>query len=253
MKLLDGRDVAGFIQERHARAIRSLGRPPRLVIVRSGDDEATSRYLRAKQRYGEAIGAEVLVHQAAAATILGDIKRLSSDATGLIVQLPLLDPTQTEAALAAVPLQRDIDGLAPNSPFEATTPKAIMWLLAAYNVDLAGRRIAVVGQGRLVGRPLADRLELAGHEVVRCDEHTPNLAAVISAANIVITATGQPGLITSAMLQRGAVVVDAASPQSDLADDVLTRADLTRSPNPGGVGTMTVAALYDNLLIAAGA
>ncbi|HSX02259.1 MAG TPA: bifunctional 5,10-methylenetetrahydrofolate dehydrogenase/5,10-methenyltetrahydrofolate cyclohydrolase [Candidatus Saccharimonadia bacterium] len=253
-KLLAGKDVAGFIQERHAQTVRGLLVAPKLAIVRQGATPATDAYLRVKKQYGADIGVMVDTYTEAPADLMARIAALNADpsVTGIIVQLPFADqPDLAEQALAAVAPAKDVDGLSPHSPFEAATPKAILWLLAAYNVDLSGRRIAVVGQGRLVGAPLADRLDASGHDVARLDEHTPNLAAALHDAGAIITATGQPGLITSAMVADGAIVVDAASPRSDLARDLFDRADLIITPNPGGVGPMTVASLFDNLLIAA--
>ncbi len=254
MKRLDGRDVAGFIKARHAAVVRGLAVPPRLVIVRQGATPATDMYLRVKQRYGQDLGLTVDTYTETPATLLDRIKTLNHDpaVTGINVELPLADdPGLTGPALAAVKLAKDIEGLAPRSTFEIVTPKAILWLLAAYNIDLKGHLIAVVGQGRLVGRPLADRLEASGCKVIRADEHTPDLAAALSAADIIVSATGQSGLITPAMVAQDAVVVDAGAPHSDLDPALYDRTDLKITPNPGGVGPMTVAALFDNLLIAA--
>lgn len=253
MKQLSGRDVAGFIQERHARQVRGFVMPPRLAIVRQGATPATDMYLRVKQRYGQNLGFEVDLYTEEPDTILDRIKQLNADrsVTGINVELPFADdPSLTDAALAAVDLAKDIEGLAPGSTFEIVTPKAILWLLAAYNIDLGGR-IVIVGQGQLVGRPLADRLEASGHDVLRVDEHTSDLAGAVRQGDVVITATGQPGLIKSDMVKTGAVVVDAGAPDSDLDPALLERPDLKITPNPGGVGPMTVAALFDNLLIAA--
>ncbi len=253
MKWLDGREVAAFIQERHARQVRAYRTPPRLAIVRQGATAATDMYLRVKQRYGHHLGFVVDLYTETPAGLLPRIAALNADpaVTGINVELPFADaPELTADALAAVDLPKDIEGLAPGSTFEVVTPKAILWLLAAYNIDLVGR-IVVVGQGQLVGRPLADRLESSGRDVVRADEHTRDLATLTRQADLLITATGQPGLITPAMVKTGAVVVDAGAPTSDLARDVLDRTDLIITPNPGGVGPMTVASLFDNLLIAA--
>jgi methylenetetrahydrofolate dehydrogenase (NADP+)/methenyltetrahydrofolate cyclohydrolase len=87
--------------------------------------------------------------------------------------------------------------------------------------------------------------------VVRYDESTPKLAEKLLTADIIISATGKTGIIDSSMIKDGAVVIDAGSPKSELADDLRSRTDLTITPNPGGVGPMTVAALFDNLLLAA--
>jgi methylenetetrahydrofolate dehydrogenase (NADP+)/methenyltetrahydrofolate cyclohydrolase len=252
MKLLNGRDVAGFIQERHVRQVEGMERPPRLAIIRSRDNEAGDRYLKMKQKYGEQIGVQVDLYVEEGQGILDRIAALSRDdaVTGILIQLPLTDAEMTEAALAALPPAKDIDGLGEGSLYEAATPKAALWLLAAYNVDLQGR-IVVVGQGRLVGKPLADRLEVSGHDVVRCDVHTKDLRAETILADILFTGTGQEHLIKPDMVKDGAVVVDTGSPRNEIDPALYDRDDLTITPNPGGVGPMTVASLFDNLLIAA--
>lgn len=253
MKLLDGRAIAGYIKQRHTSQVAALPHQPRLAIIRSQDNEAGDRYLRMKRRYGEDIGVAVDLYVETSGTILERIAQLNADqsVTGIIIQLPLTDPDITTRATAAVATAKDVDGLAPGSPFEAATPKAVLWLLAAHNVDLRGR-IVVVGQGRLVGKPLADRLEASGLDVVRCDIHTPDVPAETIQADILFTGTGQEHLIKPGMVKAGAVVVDTGSPRNELDPALYDRDDLTITPNPGGVGPMTVAALFDNLIIAAG-
>ena len=253
MKLLDGREAADFIKMRHVQQLRSTGEL-RLAIVRQGSSRATDMYLRVKQRYGLDIGCEVDLYTEKPEDLINRITLLNEDpsVTAINVELPFVDaPELTQQALAAVAPAKDVEGLAPKSPFEVVTPKAIMWLLASYNIELKNKVIAIVGQGTLVGAPLADRLEASGITAKRYDVTTPELGSRLLEAQIIITATGKPGLITSAMLAEGAVIVDAGAPESDLAADVLRRIDITRTPNPGGVGPMTVAALFDNIIIAA--
>lgn len=253
MKLLDGRQVAEYLQERHARTVRGLGFIPGLAIVRMGDDAATTKYLAAKIRYGEEIGVPVMVFTETADTILDRVKALNSQqpVTGIIIQLPLSPDDLAEEVLAAVDPAKDVDGLGPVPSYDAATPKAVLWLLAAYNIDLKNKVIAVVGQGRLIGKPLADALKASGEQVERIDIKTKDIAAKVAVADIVIAATSTPATITGAMIKPGAVVVDCGSPASELSPELLARTDITRTPNPGGVGPMTVAALFDNLLIAA--
>jgi methylenetetrahydrofolate dehydrogenase (NADP+)/methenyltetrahydrofolate cyclohydrolase len=252
MKLLTGRDVAAYIKERHLQQVAGLPEPPKLAIIRSQDNEAGDRYLKMKRAYGTDIGVPVDLYVETAGTILGRIDQLNHDAsvTGIIIQLPLSDRSITDRALAAVDPRKDVDGLGEGSTFEPATPKATLWLLAAHNVDLKGH-IVVVGQGRLVGKPLADRLEASGHDVTRCDIHTTDLKAETLKADMLFTGTGQPGLIKPDMVKPGAVVVDTGAPLGELDPALYERDDLTITPNPGGVGPMTVTALFDNLIIAA--
>lgn len=251
-KLLQAADVVSFIQARHAQVVAGLRHQPKLAIIRSADNEAGDRYLKMKRKYGEDIGVQVDLYVETSDTILARIHELNHDksVTGIIVQLPLEGAGITDQALAALDPAKDVDGLGPHPLYETATPKAVLWLLAAYNIDLAGR-IVVVGQGRLVGKPLADRLEASGHRVVRCDIHTKDLRAETLEADILFTATGQGHLIKPDMVKSGAVIIDAGSPRNELDPALYDRTDLTLTPNPGGVGPMTVASLFDNLLIAA--
>ena len=252
MKLLDGRDIAAYIKERHRLQVQGMDPKPRMAIIRSEHNVAGDKYLKMKRAYGEDIGVPVDLYVEKPETMISRIHALNKDksVTGILIQLPLEDPTQTAEALAAVAPEKDVDGLSPDTIFEPGTVKASLWLLAAYNVDIKGK-VVIVGQGRLVGKPLADRLEASGVEVVRADIKTGDLKSVTQDADMIFTGTGKAGLITSDMVKSGAVVVDTGSPRGELQPDLYERQDLTITPNPGGVGPMTVASLFDNLLIAA--
>src|SRR4051794_21090067 len=114
MKLLTGRDVADYIKERHVSTIRGLDVRPPLALIRSKDNEAGDKYLKMKRKYGEDIGAAVDLYVETSETILDRIHTLAKDdsVTGIIIQLPLTDLSITDKALAAIPLEKDIDGLA---------------------------------------------------------------------------------------------------------------------------------------------
>lgn len=255
MKLLDGVQVSDYIKERHMRQAAAFTNVPKLVILHDSHTPAGAAYLRAKQSYGDDIGVEVVVLEVPTEDLEATIVDIGADETitGIIVQLPLADPAYTDKAIEAIPNSKDVDGLRAQTPFQSATPKGILWLLAAYNIELRHKKIAVVGQGSLVGKPLTEALASGGFDVDRIDINSEKLKSRLKTADIIISATGQPGLITSDMVLSGAIVIDAGSPLSELAQDVIDRTDITRSPNPGGVGPMTVAALFDNLLIAAGA
>lgn len=254
--LLDGRQLASFIKERHIRQAASLEVQPKLAIVQSSVDPATESYIRVKSRYGADIGAIVEVHKVEQSEILELISKLNSDATvhGIIIQLPLPDPHQTDKILASIDPSKDVDGLHPDTGFTPATPMAILWLLAGFNIDPKGKTVAVVGQGRLVGAPLSEILESSDSTVIRCDKRTQDLSAETLKADIVISATGVPGLIQPGMVKHKAVVVDAGvgedngSMAGDLDPKLYDDKSLTITPNPGGVGPMTVVALFENLL-----
>jgi methylenetetrahydrofolate dehydrogenase (NADP+)/methenyltetrahydrofolate cyclohydrolase len=264
MRLLNGKDLAGYIKERQAKQVRTLrqqyGIVPKLAIVVTIDHPATNAYLRLKKRYGEDIDALVDVHQVPQAEIRELLQKLSDDKSvhAIIVQLPLEDPSETEEIVNLVPPEKDVDGLGRDPHFEPATPLAILWLLAGYNVDLVGKNVLLVGRGRLVGAPLEKLLIASGITPNVADKETLDLKAETLQADVIVTATGVPGVIQPDMLKQGAVIVDAgvagASGKTvgDVASEVYeTRDDLTITPVKGGVGPLTVCALFENVLRAA--
>jgi methylenetetrahydrofolate dehydrogenase (NADP+)/methenyltetrahydrofolate cyclohydrolase len=263
VKLLNGSELADFIKERQVRAVRGLrqahGVKPHLAIVRTNPDPVVDSYMKLKRRYGQDIEVEVTLYTVDQAEILGTINSLNKDKLlhGIIVQLPLADATKTEEVLNAVDSKKDVDGLAIKSAYQPATPMAIDWLLAGYNVDLRQKRIVIVGQGRLVGLPLATLWQQSSYSVEIVDKHTKNADDIIKQADVVVSATGVPGLITKAKVKPNAVVVDAGVAtdknglMGDVADDVRELPDITITPIKGGVGPLTVCALFENVITAA--
>jgi len=263
MKILNGRELAEYIKERQARQVRGLRQAdevqPKLAIIQTTDDPVIATYVRMKQRYGADILVDVDVHEVTSDTLFEAIEQLNDDESvhGIIIQLPLADVSQTEQAVNLVAPEKDVDGLGENATLTPATPMAIDWLLAGYNVQLADKQIAIVGNGRLVGAPLAKLWREAGHDVRVYDRSSIDMLSKIAEADIIVTAAGAPGLITSESIKSGAVVVDAATSAEhgdivgDIAADVRARQDLVMTPEKGGVGPLTVAALFDNVIRAA--
>lgn len=262
MKLLYGSELAGFIKERHARQVRALRSQkivPKLAIVQCKDDPVINTYVSLKQKYGADIGVEVELHRVAQSAVPELLNKLSNNESmhGIIVQLPLQDPSQTEEIVNLVAPSKDVDALGKNSKFEPATPMAIMWLLSGYNIELTGKKILLIGKGKLVGAPLEKILTASGHDVEVIDREIPNLDQRTKQADVIITATGSPAILYPDMIKHGAVVVDAgvASEEGrtvgDLAPAVYERNDLIITPEKGGVGPLTVCALFENVIRAA--
>lgn len=263
MKLLSGSELVGYIKERQAKQVRNLrqsyGVLPKLAIVVTIDDEVTGVYTRLKKAYGEDILIDVELHAVDQKDARATIEQLNTDPTvhGIILQLPLADPSQTDDLVNAVSPEKDVDGLGQRARFTPATPLAIDWLLVGYNVELTQKKIAIVGQGRLVGTPLYGLWKERGLDVTTFDETTDELPSRLSQFDIIVTATGHPGLIRSESIAIGAVVVDAGTASEngrvvgDVAPEVRERSDLTITPEKGGVGPLTVAALFDNVITAA--
>lgn len=265
MKILNGRELADYVKERQAKQVRGLRQAhkvfPKLAIIRANTDPVVDVYMRLKQAYGEDILIEVDVHEVEQTQAIDLIKKLNADESvhGIIVQLPLPNPAGTDEILNAVDPKKDVDGLGEHAIYDPATPTAIDWLLNGYNVELAGKKILIVGQGRLVGAPLAKIWRSRGYNVATADIDTPKeeLVQIAKQSDVIVSAAGSPGLITSNMVKNGAAVVDAgvATDQNglvgDVAPDVRERDSISITPVKGGVGPLTVSALFDNVIRAA--
>lgn len=263
MRLLDGLELSGYIKERQLKQVRALRQSwrviPRLAIIQTINDPVIDTYVRLKKIYGADINIEVDVYKVAQNDLLSQIQTLNQDESvhGIIIQLPLADTLQTDAAVNAVLPVKDVDGLGKDATLTPATAMAIDWLLAGYNVTLEDKTIAIVGNGRLVGLPLAKMWQRAGLNVTVYDEKTLDLASELQKSNLIVAATGIPSLITRDMVKPGATVVDAGTAAEhgkivgDLASEVRELDDITITPVKGGVGPLTVAALFDNVIRAA--
>jgi methylenetetrahydrofolate dehydrogenase (NADP+)/methenyltetrahydrofolate cyclohydrolase len=260
VKILNGSQLAEFIKERQARQVRVLrqahGAEPKLAIVQVKDDPIINTYVRLKKQYGADILVDVDIRRINQSEAEKLIKQLNIDSSvhGIIVQLPLTDTKDTEKLCNLVDLDKDVDALGKKANFEPATPMAIMWLLAGYNVEIKGKKILLVGRGKLVGAPLEKIFKDSGHEVEVIDRGAGDLSEHTKSADIIITATGSPAIIYSNMIKEGAVVVDAGVASEsgktvgDLDKDVYKRDDLTITPKKGGVGPLTVCALFENVI-----
>lgn len=264
-KLLDGEELAGYIKERQAKQVRSLrqaeGVFPKLAIIRSTSaSDVIDTYVRMKRRYGDDILIETIVETLDEVDMPAAIVRLNGDDSvhGIIVQLPLKDPCLTEEIVRLVAPHKDVDGLGETPNFMSATAEAIDWLLAGYGVSLPGKKIALVGHGRLVGGPLAKLWQGNGFDVTVLDDKSGDIAPILKTSDVIVTATGVPRLITSEMVPIDAVLVDAgtASESGVIVGDIdpavyAERNDLTITPTKGGVGPLTIAALFDHVILAA--
>jgi len=260
-KILSGSELVGFIKERQAKQVRALRQSnrvfPKLAIVTSTQTSpAIELYVRMKQAYGADVLVETDIIVSQESSMIQTIAELNLDPTvhGIIVQLPLVSEIATDAVVNSIQPDKDVDGLGNNASFYSATAEAINWLLAAYSVELHGKKIVLVGKGRLVGAPLYAMWQKSGLDVDAVDKQTENLEVKIKHAEIIVTATGSPGAITSDMVAVGATIVDAGTASEDgaivgdIASDVRKRDDLTITPEKGGVGPLTIAMLFDHVI-----
>ena len=260
MRELNGSELAGFIKERQAKQVRALRQAwhinPRLAIVTDVENPVIETYMRLKQRYGADILIDVEIYRVSAGGALEVIQELNNrdDVQGIILQLPISNSDQTEELLESIREDKDVDGLRKKAIFQAATPTAISWLLAGYGVDLKGKKVAIVGRGRLVGAPL-EKMWLKSDVDVTVFEKGDDLSQLIN-YDIIVSATGVPGLIKSQMIKTKTVVVDAGTASEngkivgDVSEEARQRNDVIITPKKGGVGPLTVSALFDNVITA---
>ena len=264
MKLLNGKELAGYIKARQAHEVRSLRQTwqiaPKLAIVVTVDNSIIDLYMRLKKKYGDDILVDVDIHHVQQTEVPELLNKLSKDDTvhGIIVQLPLADPSATDEIVNLVDPAKDVDALGEHAQFDPATPMAILWLLAGFNIDLTGKSVLLIGKGKLVGGPLEKILGNSGITVQVADRATKDLKSLTLDADVIITATGSPAVLEADMIKHGAIIVDAGVASEDgktvgdVAPDVYARDDLTITPTKGGVGPLTVCALFENVIRAAG-
>ena len=257
MKKLDGKELAGFIKERQAHQVRALRQKPTLLIIRNSDSPVIDKYVQLKIKYGEDIGINVIDYRAKnTEDIATKITEANTNPTvnGIILQLPISDPSKTDELTAKISPSKDVDGLnSEHSDYDSATATAILWLLTGYDVKLENQKIAIVGRGKLVGAPLY-KILTNSHYDVTVFHHGDDLTELQN-YNIIITATGVPGLITSNMVAPGTTIVDAGTAsengiiKGDVSDEIRTRQDLTAiTPIIGGVGPLTISCLFDHVI-----
>ena len=258
MKILNGRELADFIKERQAHVVASMDKKPTLLIIRDSDNPVITKYVNLKIAYGSDIGVRVIDYRA---TSTDDIRNkiLSAnkdpEINGIILQLPIKEKDQTDSLTSLIAPEKDVDGLSGQGNYDSATATAILWLLSAYDIDVAHQKIAIVGRGKLVGAPLYKMFTASNYDVSLF--HRGSDLTKLNQYDIIITATGVPGLIASSMLKPGARVVDAGTAsedgilKGDVQDEVRLRNDLTAiTPTTGGVGPLTVACLFEHILTA---
>ncbi len=285
--LIDGRAIAEQIHAETADRITRLssrGIQPGLVFVRVGEDPASKVYVGMKERTSKRLGirsdTKVLNEATSETDLLSLIRELNSDRSvhGILVQAPLPAQINPAHVYSAVSPAKDVDGFHPinvgklmlgdATGFAPCTPAGIQELLARSGVKTEGAEAVVLGRGDIVGKPMATMLlqksKQANATVTICHSRTRDVAGHCRRADILIAAMGSPKFVTANMVKRGAVVIDvgvnrvpdaAAAGGSRLVGDVDFEAVQPIAgkitPNPGGVGPMTIALLMQNTVRAA--
>jgi len=275
-RVIDGVKLAASIREdvaARAVVLAKQGVKPGLAVILVGQDPASQVYVRNKVAACEKAGLHSVLEQYPAdmtqEALLSRIETLNTDRRihGILVQLPLPKHIDSHRVIETIAAQKDVDGfhvsnaglLMTGTPlFRPCTPYGVMKMLESEHVVLRGAVAVIVGASNIVGKPMAMLLQAAGATVTICNSKTRDLAWHTRHADIVVVATGKPGMITGDMIKPGAIVVDVGinrGADGKLCGDVdyasVKEVAGAITPVPGGVGPMTIAMLLVNTLEAA--
>lgn len=259
--VFDGRERAAKIEADLKQRVVSLKKRPVLVILWVGDSQASAKYVENKKKLGERIGVEVRVERVETDELEGRLRGLALDkeVDGVMVQLPVpgIEKGKVRELLEMIPVDKDVDGMSGENlrliatgeqEFLPATVVAVGKIMdeaiREVGLDIERMKVAVVGSEGVVGKPLVSQLRRFGFEV---GEFDLNDRLELSEYDVVISATGRPGLIRKSMLKKGVVAIDVGFPAGDFEEGVAEVASFV-TPVPGGVGPMTVVCLFDNLL-----
>jgi len=267
---LDGRLLAQRIQQKLHSELDTLPHIPMLAVVALGEDAASTIYINMKTRAASAIGIKISVHRLAenitTEDVIEEIESLNQTAAidGILVQLPLPKHVDTNAVIEAIDPKKDVDGLTSKNlgsimtghpTIMPCTPLGCLALIHQARPILAGLNAVVVGRSRLVGRPMAQLLLNENCTVAQAHTYTQNLMDLCATADVLVSATGVPGLIKRDFIKPGAIVIDVGisrTAEGRITGDVDSESALGRAgwltPVPGGVGPMTVAMLMSNMI-----
>lgn len=275
-RLIDGKALSATIKAEVAKRVGQLkeaGTTPGLAVVLVGEDAASQVYVRNKIAACEKAGLHSrnihLAIDAPEEQLLDVVRDLNRDDAihGILVQLPLPAHMNAARVIETISAQKDVDGfhvsnagrLMTGRPlFRPCTPYGIMKMLESEKVVLRGAEAVIVGASNIVGKPMAMLLLAAGATITICNTKTRDLAAQTRRADVLVVATGKPGMITGDMIKPGAVVIDVGinrRADGKLTGDVdfesASQVASAITPVPGGVGPMTIAMLLVNTVEAA--
>lgn len=269
--IISGKEIRTKYIKTLQKKVAKMEHKPVLVIIQIGENKASTVYINQKIKFGKLLGVPVEFYQLEQDVTLEFIQKLigdfnnDEDICGIIVQLPLpkkLQKFQFEIIDSIAP-EKDVDGLTSvnlkklmsnEEGLIPATAKGIITMLEESNIEIAGKHIVIVGRSLLVGRSLSQLLLNKDATVTVCHSKTKNLTSITKSADIIITATGSPKLITKEHVAKSQTVIDVGITstgeliEGDVDFEEVSKIVENISPVPGGVGPMTVLSLFENLI-----
>lgn len=263
--VLDGKKVAAEtedrIRERVARLKEKGGATPILATILVGDDPSSATYVKMKGNACARVGMDSvrieMPKETTTEQLLAKIDELNNDPNvhGILLQHPVPHQIDERACFDAIALEKDVDGVTclgfgrmamGERAYGSATPKGIMRLLEAYNIDLSGKHAVVLGRSPILGKPMAAMLLNKDCTVTICHSRTKDVEAFVRQADIVVGAVGKPEFVKASWIKPGAIVVDAGyhtvngKGVGDVEMAGIESIASAYTPVPGGVGPMTI-------------
>ncbi|MEB7692295.1 bifunctional methylenetetrahydrofolate dehydrogenase/methenyltetrahydrofolate cyclohydrolase FolD [Staphylococcus epidermidis] len=274
-KILDGKKIAKEYRQRLKNQVNELkehGFTPKLSVILVGNDGASQSYVKSKKKAAEKIGMiSEIVHldeSTSEEEVLSELNRLNNDDTvsGILVQVPLPKQVSEQKVLETINPNKDVDGFHPinigklyidEQTFVPCTPLGIMEILKHADINLEGKNAVVIGRSHIVGQPVSKLLLQANATVTILHSRTKNMNAHLKQADVIVSAVGQPGLVTKENVKAGAVIIDVGNTpdengklKGDVAYDEVKEIASAITPVPGGVGPLTITMVLNNTLLA---
>ena len=263
--IIDGQKIASEISEILRKKTVNLARPLSIGLIYAGVNPIIDRFIAVKKKFGEKIGVRVEVYRfdesISQEEFYKEIKNIVGYHDGVVIQLPLPEHLNQTQSLSVIPPEKDIDVLSAkslekfiqgDSKMRPPVAGACEEILARAGVELMGKKITVIGQGRLVGIPVLAWLRRRGVEPTTVGLDYKGLPELLKRSDIIISGAGAPGLIKPDMIKSGVIILDAGTSESlgrVVGDAELACAERAEvfTPVPGGLGPVTVAVLFQNL------
>ena len=269
MVLLDGNALAQKIEKEIREALLHTKKKLRLAIVVVGEDPVVRAFIEQKRKVASRLGIDTRVYPFVAEITTNELRKRIAEIvhekknSGVIIQLPLPPQINTQYILNSIPPEKDVDMLSARSIGNFTVGKspimppvvgAIHMFFDEYGIAYREKRIAIMGAGNLVGRPMALWLTRERIPFSLIEKDTPAPEKILHEADIIISGVGTPGLITGDKVKEGVVVIDAGTSESggkvvgDVDFDSVSKRASFITPVPGGIGPVAVAMLFKNLV-----
>ena len=270
--IINGRQLAKQTLAEISDAVAKLSFKPLICDIVSAADSVALSYVKIKEKTAREVGMDFqIIELSPQSTTQSVIEQINSvqkqpELCGLIVQLPIPLGIDQTAVLTSLDPKVDVDCIGPinsqafysgRAPFYPPTAAAILAMIDSLKIKHYDLNYLVLGQGELVGRPITTLLQRRGYKVKIADRQTANTDQLIKQADLIVSATGQPGLVTGLKIKKGSVLIDAGTSESgagivgDVDQDSVNGIASYVTPVPGGVGPMTVAMLLANSLLTA--